>query len=96
MKSKRKIDVDGRSYLWVLEGNEAFSPDRWIIVTLSGTSCSRLYLEPYDHDLEIRPASIAGAIKSARTMGWEPENNSGEIRLRFRQGRFERLDRGES
>lgn len=91
MKPKRKIEVDDQSYIWVLEGNEVFSSDRWIIVTLSGASYSRLYIEPYDHDLEIKPANIVLAIKSARKMGWEPENNSGEIRVKYHEGKFEQL-----
>jgi hypothetical protein len=92
MKPKRKIEVDDQSYIWVLEGNEVFSSDRWIIVTLLGTSYSRLYIEPYDHDLEIKPANIVLAIKSARKMGWKPENNSGEIRVKYHEGKFEQLN----
>ena len=92
MKSRRIIEVDDRSYIWVLEGNEIFSSERWIIVTLLGTSYSRLYIDPYDYDLEIRPANIALAIKAARKMGWKPENNSGEIRVKYHEGKFEQLN----
>jgi hypothetical protein len=91
MKSKRTIIVDGDSYIWTLEGNEVFSSNRWIIVTLCGTSCSRLYIDPYDHDFEIRPSTIALAIRSAREMGWDPENNNGELRVKHYEGKFKRL-----
>ncbi len=92
MKPKRKIEVDGKSYVWVLEGNEVLSSNRWIIVTLLGASYSRLYIAPYDHALEIKPANIALAIKAARKMGWEPESNSGEIRVKYLEGTFEQLN----
>ncbi len=91
MKSKRTIEVDNRSYIWVLEGNEISTPERRIIVTLSGTSDSRLYINPYDHDFEIKPANIAAAIKAARKMGWRPEHNSGEIRVIYHEGTFEKV-----
>jgi hypothetical protein len=91
MKSRRIIEVDDRSYVWVLEGNEIYSSERWIIVTLLGTSYSRLYIDPYDHDFEIRPANIALAIRAARKMGWKPENNSGEISVKYHKGKFEQL-----
>ncbi len=91
MKSLRKIEVDDRSYIWVLEGNEIFSSERWIIITLSGTNYSKLYIDPYNYDFEIRPANIALAIKAARKMGWKPESNSGEIRVKYHEGKFEQL-----
>lgn len=84
--------MDGKSYIWTLEGNEVFSSDRWIIVTLLGTNDSRLYIDPHAYDLEIRPTNIALAIKTAREIGWIPENNSGEIRVRYHEGHFKQLN----
>ena len=88
MKSKRKIEVDGEFYIWALEGNEVYSSNRWIIITLFGTSHSRLYIDPYEHDFEIKPSSIAMAIRTAREMGWVPEKNSGEMRVAYSNGTF--------
>jgi len=92
MKGKRNISVGGHSYIWTLKGNEIYSPENWIIVTLSGTSHSRLYVDPYDHDFEIKPSSIEEAIYFARELGWEPENNSGEIRIKYSNGKLEKIE----
>jgi hypothetical protein len=89
MKSRRNIVVDGNSYTWTLKGNEIYTEGRSIIVTLHGTSYSRLYIDPYDHDFEIKPSCIEMAIKFARGAGWDPENNGGEIRLKYSDGEFE-------
>jgi len=50
-----------------------------------------LYIDPYEHDLEIKPSTIEKAIKYAKDIGWEPENNSGEIRLKYTNGKFEKI-----
>lgn len=92
MKSKRKIKVDGELYIWALEGNDAYSSNRWIIVTLYGTSHSRLYIDPYEHDFEIKPSSIAMAIRAARKMGWVPEKNSSEMRIAYSNGTFSKKE----
>ena len=91
MKSKRQIEVDGNSYIWTLKGNEIYSDNRSIIITLNGTSYSRLYLDPYEYDFEIKPSYIEKAIKYAKRVGWEPENNSGELKLRFNNGEFQKI-----
>jgi hypothetical protein len=88
MKSKRKIEVDGERYIWTLKGNEVYSSNRWIVVTLHDTGHSRLYIDPYDHDFEIKPSSIAMAIRTARQMGWAPEKNSGDMRVEHSSGAF--------
>jgi hypothetical protein len=88
MKTKRIIDVGGHRYIWVLDGNEVYSEGRFIRVTREGAASSRLYINPYHHDLEIRPATIRAAINAAREMGWKPEENSGDFRLKFDDGRF--------
>ena len=92
MKSKRKIEVDGEFYIWTLTGNEVYSSNRWIIITLFGTSHSRLYIHPYEHDFEIKPSSIAMAIRAARGMGWVPEENSGEMRVAYSNGTFRKKE----
>ena len=91
MKTKRDIRVGANSYIWALKGNEIYSDNRWVIITLYGTSYSRLYVNPYDHDFEIKPSYIEKAIKYARDLGWEPESNSGEIRLTYSEGKFEQI-----
>lgn len=91
MKSKRTIKIKDCSYIWTLQGNEVYSENRWIIITLCNTSYSRLYIDPYDHDFEIKPSYIKQAITFARKIGWEPENNSGELRLKYSEGTFEEI-----
>ena len=89
MKQKRKIELDNHSYIWVLEGNEIYSENKWIIVILQGTSYSRLYINPYAYEFEIKPSYIEKAIKYARNNGWLPENNNGEMRLSFNNEEFQ-------
>ena len=90
-KNLRNISVDGDKYIWVLPGNEAYSLGKRISVTLEGTSFSRLYIDPYSHELEIRPGSIMQAVRTARDRGWAPERNSGDMHLRINDcGQFER------
>ena len=89
MKQKRKIEVNDHSYIWVLEGNEIYTENKWIIITLEGTSYSRLYVNPYAHEFEIKPSFIEKAIKYARKNGWQPEKNSGEMRLSFNNEDYE-------
>lgn len=89
MKQIRKIDIEDHSYVWVLEGNEIFTSNRWIIVTLKGTSYSRLYIDPYAYEFEIKPSYIKKAVKYARSNGWVPEENRGEMRLAFKNEKFE-------
>ena len=91
MKSKRDIKVGSHAYIWTLKRNEIYSENRWVIITLQGTSHSRLYVNPYDHDSEIKPSYIEKAIKFARELDWEPENNSGEIRLEYSEGKFRQI-----
>jgi hypothetical protein len=89
MKAKRKIEIADHTYLWTLEGNEIYTENRWIIVTLQGTSYSNLYINPYAHAFEIKPSSIKQAVLFARKNGWLPEQNSGEMRLTFINNHFQ-------
>ena len=72
-----------------MEGNEIYSENRWIIVTLQGTSYSRLYISPYEYEFEIKPSYIAKAIAYARKNGWFPEENAGEMRLSYNNEEFQ-------
>lgn len=92
MKQKRTIEVDNHSYIWVLDGNEIYTADKWIIVTLKGTSYSRLYINPYAYEFEIKPSYIQKAIKYARSSGWRPEENNGEMRLSFNNEEFQIIE----
>jgi len=92
-KNLRSISIDGNKYIWVLPGNEAYSSGKRISITLEGTNFSRLYLDPYSHELEIRPGSITQAVRTARKLGWAPERNSGDMHLHVNDGgEFERSD----
>ena len=86
MKDQRTIIIEGKRYLWSLKRNEIYTDGRKIIVVLEGTSFSRLYINPYAHDFEIRPKSIANGIVEARKLGWNPEKNSGDIYLKSEDG----------
>lgn len=91
MKAKRSIITDGKTYIWSLKGNEIYTPNRWIVVTLKGTSFSKLFINPYDYDFEIKPSFIRKAILFAREKGWRPEENRGEMRLSYSKGTFIQL-----
>lgn len=83
-KHLRKIIVEKQGYIWSF--NE-MSHD-WIIVTLLGTSYSRLYINPFIHDFEITPKSISLAITSAIELGWHPQHNSGDMKIELMNGKF--------
>ncbi len=87
-KYKRKIIVDKNEYIWTLQGNDVYLATDWIIVTLVGTSYSRLYINLFIHDFEITPKSIALAIKTAKKLGWKPNENSGDMKLELQNSGF--------
>ena len=87
-KHLRKIVVEQQEYIWSLEGNNLYVAKDWITVTLVGTSYSRLYINPFIHDFEVTPKSISLAIKSAINLGWDPKNNSGDIKIELKNGKF--------
>jgi|GEM_PF-3643179 len=86
MKNIRHITVAAKNYYWSLEGNEIYSSSRKIIIGLEGTSYSRLYIDPYKHDFEIGPKSVASGILAAVSMGWDPESNSGDMHITSSDG----------
>ena len=86
---KRKIIVENKEYIWTLQGNDLYLATDWIIVTLVGTSYSRLYINPFIHDFEITPKNIALAIKTAKELGWKPNENSGDMKLELIDEQFE-------
>ena len=91
MKSKRKIVVEEQEYIWTLENNDLTKPGRWITVTQTGTSWSRLYIDPYPWGLEIKPSSISKAIRRAKDLGWDPSNKTPDMRLTFKEGSFKEI-----
>lgn len=86
MKNIRHITVAAKKYYWSLEGNEIYSSNRKIVIGLEETSYSRLYIDPYQHDFEIGPKSVASGILAAIDMGWDPEANSGDMHLTSSDG----------
>jgi len=86
MKNIRHITVASKKYYWSLEGNEIHTPNRRIVIGLEGTSYSRLYIDPYMHDFEIGPKSVASGILAAIGMGWKPESNSGDMHITSSDG----------
>lgn len=86
MKHIRTITIKDKEYYWSLKGHDIYTEGRWIIIGLKGTTYSQLYINPYAHDFRIEPRSIANAISFARSIGWRPEENSGNIHLSSNNG----------
>ena len=92
MKNIRSITVKDKEYYWSLKGDEIYTEGRRIIIGLRGTSYSRIYVDPYAHDFQIGPRSVANAIAFARGIGWRPEDNSGDVHLNSNDGTsFEKI-----
>ena len=85
---KRKIIVDKKEYIWTLKGNNIYLSTSWVVVTLIGTSYSKLYINPFIHDFEINPKNIALAIKTAKELGWKPSENSGDMNIELQNKHF--------
>lgn len=72
-KKTRKIVVDGTPFLWHYSAGCLYCSDAVITV---GKEDDRFYLfiDPYPHDFEFRPAKIADAIRWAIAEGWTSAN----------------------
>ena len=68
-KHTRKIVVDGETYQWHRSRNSLYvGNDRITVGTVTGKFY--LFIDPFPHDFEMRPSTIADAIRWAVTNGW--------------------------
>ena len=73
MKKKlRTIVVDGRRFRWVLPWNSLEFGDVHVSV-FADAHTQALRIDPYPWGFEIRPRSIAAAIRFALGNGWSPD-----------------------
>jgi hypothetical protein len=85
-KNTRTIIVDSCKYLWHL--NDHFdSHSYWIVVTREGSNGQLLRIDPYPHDFEIAPNSVARAIRFALSKGWNPDLKEHPLRLTYINGK---------
>lgn len=87
-KHLRKIVVEQQEYIWSLEGNNLYDANDSLIVTLEGNNYSRLYINPFIHEFEVTLQNISLAIESAINLGWDPQNNSGDMKIELKNGKF--------
>jgi|RhiMetdeSRZDD1v2_1073273.scaffolds.fasta_scaffold744297_2 hypothetical protein len=91
----RSIVVDNEPYEWVLRHNSLFvDSDRHIAVYSPSAKGQTLYLDPYAWEFEVRPKTIAEAIRFALSIGWTPKAVAPPLYLGFRGEQFFRLPEG--
>lgn len=72
-KHTRKIVVDGHPYQWHRSRRSLYvGDDRITVGTIEGKFF--LYIDPFPHDFEMRPCTIADAIRWAVANGWDPDS----------------------
>jgi hypothetical protein len=86
-KNTRTMVVDNCKYLWHLNDNFDLH-SYWIVVKREGSNGQMLWIDPYHHDLEIAPKSVARAIRFALSKGWDPEHKKQPIRLFYTNDTF--------
>ena len=68
-KATRKIVIDGVPYLWHFSGHCVLCSEAVITIGRDGDRFF-LFVDPFPHGLEFRPAAIASAIRWALDNGW--------------------------
>lgn len=89
----RKIVIDGCEYYWLLRNNSLFFGDGHIHIYGSKTG-QKLILDALPWDFEIRPKSVAAAIRFGLNCGWKPNSSGQPIYLGYVKGEFIRLTDG--
>ncbi len=72
-KGTRKITVNGIEYLWHFSAGCPCCSDAVFTVGIEGKAYV-LFIDPFPHNFEIKPSSIADALGWAVKNGWTPEN----------------------
>ena len=69
----RTLRLDGCDYLWHLSGNQLDCSGT--VLTVGKATCRHyLHVDPYPWDFEIRPATVAEAVRWALSQGWSAED----------------------
>lgn len=68
-KNTRPLIVDGTRFLWHHSGGALYTTDGIITVGIEGDRYF-LHIDPFPHDFEIRPATVADCIRWALARGW--------------------------
>jgi hypothetical protein len=68
-KNTRPLIVDGTRFLWHHSGRALYTADGIITVGIEGDRFF-LHIDPFPHDFEIRPATVADCIRWALARGW--------------------------
>jgi len=80
---KRKIVVDDIEYEWCIRGQTLCSDTNYLTIYKPNMSGMPIHLDPYAWDLEIRPRTVAEAIKFSLKNGWNPSNKGKSFRVGF-------------
>ena len=91
---KRKIVVQGKCYLWTLNGNSIDEKEKYIKIHTSKSTKSILYLAPYNWNFEIRPKTIREAILFAVKNNWKPDEKAEKMYISFNEKGFYILPKG--
>lgn len=70
-KGTRKITVDGVNYLWHYSAHCPLCSDDVFTVGIAGSPYV-LFIDPFPWNFELKPSSIASAIRWATENGWTP------------------------
>ncbi len=70
-KGTRKITVDEVVYLWHYSGHCPWCSDDVFTVGIAGKPYV-LFIDPFAWNFELKPSSIAAAIRWATNNGWTP------------------------
>lgn len=91
--SLREITVDGVRYTWWIPGNHVDVDDVHLCVATSKHG-QQLRVDPYAWAFEIRPATVAEAIRVGLAHGWTPAVNAPPLYLGLIDGALRPLPAG--
>ena len=68
-RNTRPLVVDGTRFLWHHSSQALYASDGVITVGIEGDGYF-LHIDPFPHDFEIRPATVANCVRWALAQGW--------------------------
>ena len=86
-KKLKSIVVDGRQFRWVLPGNSLELGEVHVSV-FADKRTQPLRIDPYPWGFEVRPKSVAAAIRFGLSNGWSPDEHGPAFYVSFRDDRF--------